>query len=222
MYTTYGSNIPLTSYSIVRIEVLEWFKVTDCDRNSVRLSTIHKKIDTEFLDYIEIDIAKHQLKNMTPDDILPRATLKKIENSDLNIWIPPIVNYVFSHNEEHDRTILQRRVGHVNDEKVNDMSKLQISKDLPKRKLKRCVSHKEKILDMLEGDQDKYTKRSKTINIIFKTGITAPCKLVFCRGQINLEILECFNGCGCKVRKLWIFCTSGNHPPIDTLRFLLE
>ena len=66
------------SYRIVKIEALEWFKVMDCGGNSTRLSTIQKKIDTGFFNYIEIDIAKPQLKNMAPDYITPIITLEKI------------------------------------------------------------------------------------------------------------------------------------------------
>ena len=62
------------SYRSVRIDTLEWFKVTYCDGNSTRLGTIQKKIDTELLDYIEIDIAKPHLKNTTPDYITSSAS----------------------------------------------------------------------------------------------------------------------------------------------------
>ena len=40
----------------VRVEVLEWFKVTNNDEKSTRVPTIRKRIESETLDYIKVDI----------------------------------------------------------------------------------------------------------------------------------------------------------------------
>ena len=58
--------------------------------------------------------------------------------------IPPMVNHLFPQNGELNQKVVHRILGHVHDEKMNDMSRLEIIKDLPKRKLKRCVYHKVK------------------------------------------------------------------------------
>ena len=58
--------------------------------------------------------------------------------------IPTIINHAFSRNEELDHKIVHRRLGHIYDDKLNGVSKLEIIKDLSKRKSKRCVSHKAK------------------------------------------------------------------------------
>ena len=40
----------------VRVEALEWFKVTNKEGKSARVSTIRKRVESETLDYIKIDI----------------------------------------------------------------------------------------------------------------------------------------------------------------------
>ena len=79
---------------------------------------------------------------METDYITPSVTLGQIINSDMNMLIPPMVNHTFSRYEELGRIRVYRRLGHVHDGRINNMSKLQIINDLPMIKSKKHVYHK--------------------------------------------------------------------------------
>ena len=49
-------------YRSVRVEALEWLKITSAEGQSTRVSTERKLVENEVLDYIKIDIMKTTTK----------------------------------------------------------------------------------------------------------------------------------------------------------------
>ena len=123
-------------YRSVRQEALEWFKITTSDGRLVCVPTIKKKIEEEALDFIKIDIMAPKTRDATSKYISVAPTIKEMRYCS-EILIPTTTNHVFSKNEELDITIVHQRLGHAMEDKINKMAKLEIIKDLPKRKSKR-------------------------------------------------------------------------------------
>ena len=120
-------------YRSVRQEALEWFKITNSEGRSVRVPTIRKKVNEEALDYIKIDVMAPTTKDATSEYISAAPDIKETKYNS-QIIIPPTINHAFSKNEELDGTIVHRRLGHAMEDKISEMAKLKIMKDLPKRK----------------------------------------------------------------------------------------
>ena len=52
------------NFRSVQVVSLEWFKVTNKEGKSARVSTIRKRVESETLDYIKIDIMETKKKYM--------------------------------------------------------------------------------------------------------------------------------------------------------------
>ena len=205
----------------VRIEALEWFKVTTSDGQSTRISTERKTVENENLDYIKIDIMQTTTEQQQDEYVSAAPTIRESEYTS-EFLIPPTTNHAFSKNEALDETIVHRRLGHAMDDRIDKMAKLDIILDLPKRKSKkyrkqhcRCV----------------ICWKASTVNL--PKGITVdttslrPGELIhmdFCfLEETSIRQFTCaLVVVDAKVRKMWTFCTPGKRPPLATIRYLLE
>ena len=129
-------------YRSVRVETLEWLKLTSVEGQSTIVSTERKLVENEVLDYIKIDIMKTTTKLQDQECYISAAPDIKQPQYTSELLIPPTTNHAFSKNEELDDTIVHRRLGHATDDKINKMAKLEIMLDLPKRKSQRYRKQK--------------------------------------------------------------------------------
>ena len=118
----------------VRVEALEWFKVTNKEGKSARVPTIRKRIESETLNYIKIDIMETTTNIHNKDFISAAPEINRMEHKS-ELLIPPTINHALCKNEALDNTIVHRRLAHASDEKVDKMAKLDIILDSPRRKL---------------------------------------------------------------------------------------
>ena len=160
-------------------------------------------------------------KDATSEYISAALDIKEAKYSS-QLLIPPTINHAFSKNEELDRTIIHRRSGYAMDEKIDEMAKLEILKDLPKRKSKRY-----------KGAECRCTICWKASTVNLPKGVTLttenlrPGELIhmdFC--FLEEESIRKFT-CAlvivdAKVRKMWTFNTPGNKSPLPTIKYFLE
>ena len=119
----------------VRIEALEWVRFTDANGKSVRVRTNQEKVKEEVLDYITYDIMTTSNNESTNEYVsIPSSANTQEHISDL--LIPPTINHAFTKNEDLDQILLHRRLGHASNAKIDQMGKLGIMDDLPKRQSK--------------------------------------------------------------------------------------
>ena len=81
-------------YRSVRIEALEWFKITNQEGKSTRVSTITKNVEEELLDYIKIDIMDTTTEQENNEYI---SAAPEINNDTYksDILIPPTITTLF-------------------------------------------------------------------------------------------------------------------------------
>ena len=125
----------------VRVEVLEWFKATNNEGKSSRVPAIRKRVESETLDCIKIDIMETTTQ-IHDQDFISAAPKRNRTEYKSELLIPPTINHAFCKNEALDNTIVHRRLAHALNEKVDKMAKLSIILDLSKRKSKRYNNEK--------------------------------------------------------------------------------
>ena len=72
----------------VRIEALEWFKVTTSDGQSTRISTERKTVENENLDYIKIDIMQTTTEQQQDEYVSAAPNIRESEYKS-EFLIPP-------------------------------------------------------------------------------------------------------------------------------------
>ena len=201
----------------VRMEALDWIRITNHEGKSVRIHTDQKLINSEALDYIKVDIMETSTKQCQIEYISRPSTSR---NYPSEISTPPMINHAFSKNESLDRTMIHRRLGHLSHDKILKMTKLKTITDLPQRISK---SH---------NPQCKCIICLKASSVHFPKGMTMstenllPGQLIhmdFC--FIEIESIRKFT-CAliivdAKTRKVWTFCTPNKRPPLATVRYFL-
>ena len=79
-------------YRSVRVEAFEWFKITNSEGQSTRISTNTKRVETENLDYIKIDILKTSTEQPEDDYISAAPNTVDIKYKS-EFLIPPTINH---------------------------------------------------------------------------------------------------------------------------------
>ena len=175
-------------------------------------------IDKECIDYITFDIVDTSTQCAVEEYVSAVPDIKHQENIAL---IPPTSNHAFTKNEKIDRIIIHRRLAHALDDKIDEMTKLETIKDLPKRQKKESHSPTCRCIICWKGSTVNLPK-----GIALSTENLVPGQLIhmdFC--FLEIESIRKFT-CSliivdAKVRKMWTFNTQGKRPLIDTVRFFL-
>ena len=81
-------------FQSVRVEVLEWFKVTNKEGKSARVPTIRKRVKNKTLDYIKIDIMETTTNIHDKDFISAAPEINRIEYKS-ELLIPQTINHAF-------------------------------------------------------------------------------------------------------------------------------
>ena len=209
-------------YRSVRVEALEWIKITSAEGKSTRVPTERKTVEKEVLDYIKLDIMQTTTQQQNQEYYMSAAPDIKQKQYASELLIPPTTNHAFSKNEELDDTIVHRRLGHATDDKINKMAKLEILLDLPKRKSQRYRKQKCRCVICWKASTVNLPK-----GITMDTNNLRPGELIhmdFCfLEETSIRNFTCaLVIVDARVRKMWTFCTQSKRPPLATVRYFLE
>ena len=86
------------------------------------MPTIRKRVESETLDYIKIDIMETTTKIHDQDFISTATEINRMEYKS-EILIPPTINHAFYKNDVLDNTIVHIRLVHALDEKMDKIWK---------------------------------------------------------------------------------------------------
>ena len=78
----------------VQVKSLEWFKVTNKEGKSVLVPTIRKRVESETLDYIKIDVMETTPQIHDQDFIRAALEMNRMEYKS-ELLIPPTINHAF-------------------------------------------------------------------------------------------------------------------------------
>ena len=202
----------------VRIEALEYLKLTDNRGKSTRIYTNKRMINKETLDYINITILKFESTHTMNEILKTGAPTIQPENGKIQ---NPIVNHSFN-KEELDWPTVHRRLSHTSEGKLEKMCKVETIKDLPKRCSKRYNHNKKICLICIRGSTTSLPKGVTTNTNNLRPGELIHIDFYFLN-ETSIRGFTCVLLAVCaKSRRLWTFCTQSKHPPLDTVRFFLR
>ena len=133
----------------------------------------------------------------------------------------PIVNVSFSKHDYVDWSLFHRRLDHIKDEKMANMCKRQLLKDLPKSFPAKFQNHRRDcwIRPRASLHNDPHGTTVNTDHL--RPGQLIHLDFFFMNKESIRKFTSVLNVVDAKTRKLWLFCTPSKTPPLDIIRLFL-